>query len=359
MDQNAAAQLEEEKEHIEKRDLRGTPWGKLLVLAALSMSIFQFTIAGIGGMTPLLLRAIHLAFATTLIFMLYPCGRRSPRRRISIADGIGMVLIWATALYLVYSFDDLAYRAGDPNRADVLLGIVACVLVLEITRRTTGWTMTIIGLASLVYAYVGPWLPGMLAHRGFDLEKLFSFMYTTTDGLYGITLGVSSTYIFFFILFGAFLDSMGAGKFFIELAYSVVGRKKGGPAQTVVFANGLMSTISGGRRRRGHDRRLHLPLLDRLKYDRIFTSALRRSPPRGHDHTTGHGIGGLSDGRDDGHFLPGYLLLRDHPRRSTISLFAITIFTPAARSSRASPDQLPGSGGLPGTAGSMPSRFLC
>lgn len=275
MDKNEVAPLEEEKEQTEKRDLRGTPWGKLFVLAALSMSIFQFTIAGIGGMTPLLLRAVHLAFATTLIFMLYPSGRRSPRRRISIADGIGMVLIWATALYLVYSFDDLAYRAGDPNRADVILGIVACVLVLEITRRTTGWTMTILGLASLVYAYVGPWLPGMLAHRGFDLEKLFSFMYTTTDGLYGITLGVSSTYIFFFILFGAFLDSMGAGKFFIDLAYSVVGRKKGGPAQTVVFANGLMSMISGvpaadvvtiGA--------FTFPLLNRLKYDRIFTASL-------------------------------------------------------------------------------------
>jgi TRAP transporter 4TM/12TM fusion protein len=275
MNQTQENLIDEEKEGAVKRNLQGTFWGKALVIFAVSMSIFQFSIAGIGGMTPLLLRAIHLAFASTLIFLIYPARRGSPRRRITFLDGAGIILSWITAIYLIHSFDDLAARAGDPSRSDVLWGVVAILLVLEITRRTTDWMMTLLGAGVIFYAYVGPWLPGLLAHRGFDMEKIASFMYTTTDGLYGITLGVSATYIFFFILFGAFLESMGAGKFFIDFAYSIVGRRKGGAAHTVVLANGLMSMISGvpaadvvtiGA--------FTFPLLNKLRYDRIFTSAL-------------------------------------------------------------------------------------
>lgn len=264
-----------EKETVLKRNLAGTTWGKILVFIAVAMSVFQFAVAGMGGMTPLLLRAIHLAFAATLIFILYPARKKSSRNRITLIDGIGIFIAWATAVYLIYSFDKLAYRVGDPNSADIILGIAAIIMVLEITRRTTGWILTIIGAIVLVYAYTGPYLPGLLAHRGFDIEKIASFMYTTTDGLYGLTLGVSATYIFFFILFGAFLESMGAGKFFIDIAYGLTGRRKGGPAQTVVMANGLMSMISGvpaadvvtiGA--------FTFPLLNRLGYDRTFTAGL-------------------------------------------------------------------------------------
>ena len=259
----------------QKRNLQGTVWGQILVAVAVTMSLFHFYIAGSGGITPLLLRAVHLAFAATLIFILYPASGRSPQKRISVPDGIGILLSWATAIYLIMVFDQLAFRAGDPSKADVILGIFAIVIVLEITRRATGWILTIIGATILIYAYVGPAMPGLLGHRGFDIEKIASYMYTTTDGLYGLTLGVSSTYIFFFILFGAFLDAMGAGKFFIDLAYGIAGRKKGGPAQTVVLANGLMSTISGvpaadvvtiGA--------FTFPLLNKLGYDRVFTAAL-------------------------------------------------------------------------------------
>ncbi|MEL7565649.1 MAG: TRAP transporter permease [Dehalobacterium sp.] len=260
---------------VKKRNLLGTKWGKVLTAFAVAMSVFHFTLAGTGGMTPLLLRAVHLAFAASLIFLLYPFGKRSPHSSISIFDGIGIVLIWACAINLMLSFQHLAERAGNPAFTDVLFGAIAMVIVLEITRRTTGWLLTVIGILVLLYAYFGPYMPGLLAHRGFGVEKIVTYMYTTTDGLFGVTLGVSATYIFFFILFGAFLESMGAGKIFIELAYSLTGRRKGGPAQTVVLANGLMSTISGvpaadvvtiGA--------FTFPMLNKLGYDKIFTSAL-------------------------------------------------------------------------------------
>jgi TRAP transporter 4TM/12TM fusion protein len=273
---------EQKKAEVKKRALQGTGWGEVLIFFAVAMSVFQFSIAGVGGMTPLLLRVVHLAFATTLIFLLFPAHARSPRLRPSLPDGIAIVLIWVAAFYLVFTFDQLASRAGEPTRWDVILGVVTIVLVLEITRRTTGWLLTIIGVAVLVYAYIGPELPGLLAHRGFDVEKIASFMYTTTDGLLGVTLGVSATYIYFFILFGAFLDSMGAGKFFINFAYGIAGRRKGGPAQTVVLANSLMSTISGvpaadvvtiGA--------FTFPLLNKLGYDRTFTAALSAAASTG------------------------------------------------------------------------------
>jgi TRAP transporter 4TM/12TM fusion protein len=258
-----------------KRNLQGTVWGQILVVVAVTMSLFHFYAAGAGGITPLLMRAVHLAFASTLIFILYRAGGHSPEKRISVLDGIGILLSCAMAVYLIMTFDQLAMRAGNPSKLDVILGISAILIVLEITRRTTGWLLTIIGACIILYAYFGPAMPGPLAHRGFDIEKIASYMYTTTDGLYGLTLGVSSTYIFFFILFGAFLDSMGAGKFFIEFAYSIAGRIKGGPAQTVVLANGLMSTISGvpaadvvtiGA--------FTFPLLNKLGYNRIFSAGL-------------------------------------------------------------------------------------
>jgi TRAP transporter 4TM/12TM fusion protein len=259
----------------QKRNLQGTVWGRLLVCVAVAMSLFHFYTAGSGGVTPHLMRAIHLAFAATLIFMLFPAGGRSPVKRISVLDGVGILLAWVTAINIIVIFEDLAERAGDPSQADVIFGVITILIVLEITRRTTGWILTLIGVGILLYAYFGQQMPGLFAHRGFDVEKIASYMYTTTDGLYGLTLGVSSTYIFFFILFGAFLDAMGAGKFFIELAYGIAGRKKGGPAQTVVLANGLMSTISGvpaadvvtiGA--------FTFPLLNKLGYDRVFSSAL-------------------------------------------------------------------------------------
>lgn len=265
-----------------RRNLQGTVWGKIMIIFAVSMSVFQFIIAGTGGMTPLLLRAIHLAFACTLIFLIFPGSQKAPRDRITVFDAIGIVAAWAICVYLFMSFDQLAFRAGAPNTPDIVLGIITCILVLEITRRTTGWLLTSIGLGVLVYAYLGPYLPGLLAHRGFSISKIATYMYTGTDGIFGLTLGVSATYIFFFILFGSFLESMRAGQWFIELAYGLTGRRKGGPAQTVVLANTLMSTISGvpaadvvtiGA--------FTFPLLNRLGYNKYFSAALSAAASTG------------------------------------------------------------------------------
>lgn len=258
-----------------KRNLQGSIWGKILVTFAVAMSLFHFIMVGIGSINPMLLRSIHLSFAATLIFLLKPAAKFSPKNRPSLLDLVFIVIFWVSSAYLVMTFQTLAQRAGNPSKWDVILGAVICLLVLEITRRAAGRILTVLGALFLLYTYAGPYLPGLLAHRGFGIERIAATMFTTTDGIFGITLGVSATYIFFFMLFGAFLESMGAGKFFIDMAFSIAGRKKGGPAQTVVAANGLMSMISGtpaadvvtiGA--------LTFPLLDKLNYNKIFTSAL-------------------------------------------------------------------------------------
>lgn len=258
-----------------KRNLQGSIWGKILATVAVSMSLFHFFLVGFGSINPMLLRSIHLSFAATLIFLLKPAAKFSPKKRPSVLDLIFIGIFWVSSIYLVMTFGTLAQRAGSPSQWDVILGILICLLVLEITRRAAGMILTVLGALFLLYTYAGPYLPGLLAHRGFGVERIAATMFTTTDGLFGVTLGVSATYIFFFMLFGSFLESMGAGKFFIDIAFSVAGRKKGGPAQTMVAANGLMSMISGtpaadvvtiGA--------LTFPLLEKLNYNKIFTSAL-------------------------------------------------------------------------------------
>ena len=136
-------------------------------------------------------------------------------------------------------------RVGFPSSAEVLLGVIMILVILEAARRTAGLVLAATAIVFLVYALAGPYSPGFLAHRGYSLPRLVSFLFMTSEGIYGIPLGVSSTYVVLFVLFGAFLNRMGGGKLFIDAAYAVTGRFRGGPAKTAVLSSGLMGTISG------------------------------------------------------------------------------------------------------------------
>ncbi|MCK9444696.1 MAG: TRAP transporter permease [Tissierellaceae bacterium] len=219
--------------------------GKITTVIAIIMSVFQLYTAGFGTLLSVKQRALHIIFAFALGFLLYPGGKKSKRDKASILDYIFIILVVIVFGYLFIFVNEIANKGGSTTPIDLLFGGLAMLLTLEATRRVVGPELPIVAILFLLYAKLGPYLPGLLSHRGYSFERIISHMYLTLEGILGIPIGVSATYVFMFILFGSFLDKTGVGKFFIDLAYSLTGHLKSGPAMTAVVASGLMGSISG------------------------------------------------------------------------------------------------------------------
>ncbi|NQD93615.1 TRAP transporter permease [Pseudomonas sp. CrR25] len=219
---------------------------------ALLWSLFQLWIAsplpfivGFGVLNDTETRAIHLAFALLLAFLAYPAFKRSPRDRVPLLDvALGLVAA-ASAAYLFIFYQDLAQRPGSLTTADLVTACIGIPLLLEATRRALGPPLAIIALIFLVYSLAGPYMPGLLAHRGVSFNALANHQWITTEGVFGIALGVSTSFVFLFVLFGALLERAGAGHYFIQLAFSLLGHLRGGPAKAAVVASGMTGLISG------------------------------------------------------------------------------------------------------------------
>ncbi|BCV25903.1 TRAP transporter permease [Gelria sp. Kuro-4] len=228
------------------RRLAGT-WARVIRCLAVAMSVYQLYTAVFGVLPAQLQRTWHLGFALALIFLLYPSNRKSRRAFVSMywLDVVLALLGAGVNLYWIINYQDILMRAGDATKPDLVVGAIAVLLVLEAARRIVGLPITAIAALFVLYAYVGPYLPGFLSHRGFSVERIISHMFFTTEGILGIPLGVSSTFVFLFILFGAFLEKTGIGQFIIDLANAVAGRAVGGPAKVAVIASAMQGTISG------------------------------------------------------------------------------------------------------------------
>lgn len=220
----------------------------IISVIAISMSFFQFYTGGFGLWLALKQRALHLAFTLALIFLLYPTTKKgvgSDKDKVPFFDILLSFIGAATSLYLIIYYKDLVFRAGLPNRIDLLMGGVTILLVLEATRRAIGPELPIVVIVFLLYAFFGPYMPGYFAHRGYSLERIIEHLYMQTEGIYGIPLGVSSSFVFLFILFGSVLNKTGMGKFFIDLSMALAGHTTGGPAKVAVIASGFMGSVSG------------------------------------------------------------------------------------------------------------------
>ncbi|MDY0382290.1 MAG: TRAP transporter large permease subunit, partial [Atribacterota bacterium] len=196
----------------------------IISIIAISMSAFQFYTGGFGLWLALKQRALHLAFALALIFLLYPSTKKgidSEKDKIPFFDIILAIVGAATSLYLIIYYKELVFRAGLPSTIDLIMGGITILLVLEATRRAIGPELPIVVIVFLLYAYFGPYMPGYFAHRGYSLERIIEHLYMQTEGIYGIPLGVSSSFVFLFILFGAVLNKTGMGKFFIDLSMAL------------------------------------------------------------------------------------------------------------------------------------------
>lgn len=228
----------------DKREVKGI-WNIIINVICIAFAVFQLYTATFGVLDAHLQRAIHLAFGFLLIFLLYP-GRKSwSRSSMNPLDVLLAIVGAASALYIVVNYQELVLRAGMNNETDFVVGVIGTLMVFEAARRVVGWPMITVALFFMIYAFVGPYIPGIMAHRGVQVQELFDHLFFTTEGIFGTPMGVSSTFIYLFILFGSYLEATGLGKFFIDLANAIAGWAAGGPAKVAVLSSGLMGTVSG------------------------------------------------------------------------------------------------------------------
>jgi len=233
-----------EKQEFGERRLSGIPY-RIMFLLAIAFSCFQLYTAFFGVLTSTLQRSIHLTFAIILCFLFYPFSKKSKRKSIHFLDFVLAVVAGASVIYVTVFYEDLVKRIGDPTSLDLAMGVTAILLVLEASRRAVGWPLVIITGLFVIYGLFGPYFPGILAHRGYSFRRIVDHLYLTSEGIFGIPLWVSSTFVYAFVLFGAIFEKTGAGEFLMKLAMSLVGHTRGGPAKVSVVASAFMGTFSG------------------------------------------------------------------------------------------------------------------
>ncbi len=255
---------------------------KIVSAIAITFSVFQLYTATFGVLDAQLQRAVHLGFGLALVYLLYPSRKSWSRTRVHPLDVVLAILGAASPAYIVLEYKELVLRSGTVTTPDLVIGLLGILLVVEATRRVVGIPMVTVVLCFIAYAFAGPYMPGVLAHRGLTLSQLVSHLYFTTEGIFGIPLGVSSTFIFLFILFGAYLESTGLGKFFIDLANSIAGWASGGPAKVAVLSSGLMGTVSGSSVANVVGTgSLTIPMMKKLGYHKNFAGAVEAAASTG------------------------------------------------------------------------------
>jgi len=236
---------------VSKKTLRSV----IILLAAVAMTAFQIYTAGVRPFPGVIQRIIHLAFVLVLIYLMYPLktkGDDSQETKIALEDrafspfDVFFVLISLfIGVYVFLEYEALSFRTGMPNLLDTITSVAGILLVLEATRRMIGWAFVIICLVGFVYVGLGQYLPSFVAHTGFSFEETVNFNFFSTEGVLGLPLGVSSTTIACFIIFGAFLSVSGAGTLFIDMGLALFGRFRGGPAKAAIMGCCLFGMITG------------------------------------------------------------------------------------------------------------------
>ena len=204
-------------------------------------SIFYWTVFGISDV--MVQRAFYLMLTMVLCFLLFPFGKQSPKKRPSLTDWILVAAAIAGSLYIIIFYQDLIVRLSALNRWDIVYGSIMIVLGLEVGRRGLGNSLPGLGLFFIIYAVFGLYFPGMFKHRGFGIEVIVTQIYGAMEGYYGMATAFMVKYVIMFIVFGAFLEKSGAGKFFIDLAFALTRRTVGGPAKAAVMGSCLMGSF--------------------------------------------------------------------------------------------------------------------
>lgn len=225
------------------RNLTGAFRNIFMAIAVIG-ALYHLYILNFNPIDPWVFRSTHLAFGTVLALLLYK-GWNTKSNRVAIVDWLLIAIAIFIALYIYINLEQLVFRFGvAPTMMDTIVCLLGLLLVLEITRRASGWILPILAFIFILYSFTGPYLPGILNHNGYSLERFVTYVYGL-DGVFGVTTDVSSKYIILFIIFGAFLQMSGVGQYFIDVAFRVAGGLRGGPAKVAVISSGLMGMVNG------------------------------------------------------------------------------------------------------------------
>ena len=257
----------------------------------LSLSLFHFYTAGFGLLREQTHRGVHMALVLGLIFLVFAANRKAAPNAATgwLRPGGVPFYDWAlfaaavvSSLYLPAIFHDIAFKTGNPDPIDVAMGTILTLVVIEATRRTMGWALVCITLGFVAYAFVGPWMPGMLVHPGTTWSQLADHLYLTSQGIYGVPIGVVATYVFHFVLFGVVAMRIGLGRLFLALAMAVAGRFAGGPAKVAIFGSALFGMISGSSVANAVTvGSLTIPMMKRLGYRPHFAAGVEATASTG------------------------------------------------------------------------------
>lgn len=283
----------EEKFDPEMRFRPLTAWAATVVGGLLLvLSVFHYYTAGFGLLREATHRGVHLAFVLGLIFLVFPHrkalleraaqGRWWAPGSVPWFDWLLAAAIAVSVLYIPWIFDDLAFRVGNPGPVDVAMGTILIVALLEATRRAMGWPLPLIAIVFMAYALWGPAFPGLLKHAGATWSQLVNHQYLTSQGVYGVAVGVVATYVFHFVLFGVLATRIGLGQLFLDVASAVAGRYAGGPAKVSVFGSAMFGMLSGSSVANAVTvGSLTIPAMIRVGYKREFAGAVEAASSTG------------------------------------------------------------------------------
>jgi len=280
---------EEELHEILKKVDRESAFRKLggyqrqiVFWVAVAFSLFQVYTGAFGMFAAQMQRSIHLAFALTLVYLLYPFRMKDASDRLRWHHYLLAAFAGFVGLYMTLNYTRIMEAGGEYSQLDYLAGAIGTLLTLEAARRVVGLPMVIIAVVFLLYAYFGPYFPGFMTHRGYSVQRIVSHMYFTTEGILGIPLGVSASFIFLFILFRTFLDRTGIAKLFIDIANSIAGWASGGPAKVAVISSALEGTYSGSSvANTVGSGSFTIPMMKKLGYRPEFAGAVEASASTG------------------------------------------------------------------------------
>ncbi len=280
---------EEELHEILKKVDRESTFRKLggyqrqiVFCVAVAFSVFQVYTGAFGMFAAQIQRSIHLGFALTLVYLLYPFRMKDASDRLHWYHYLLAGFAGFVGLYMTLNYTRIMEAGGDYSQLDYVAGAIGTILTLEAARRVVGLPMVIIAVTFLLYAYFGPYFPGFMTHRGYSVQRIVSHMYFTTEGILGIPLGVSASFIFLFILFRTFLDRTGIAKLFIDIANAIAGWASGGPAKVAVISSALEGTYSGSSvANTVGSGSFTIPMMKKLGYRPEFAGAVEASASTG------------------------------------------------------------------------------
>jgi TRAP transporter 4TM/12TM fusion protein len=252
-----------------------------IVISALFCA-FQLYATLSGLVTAQILRATHLAFVMLLAFLLYPAFRKLPRNTLPLYDVILGLIGFSCWMYIAVNFDTIVRRTGANIPLDIAVGVVGIVILFEACRRIAGIPMLIIAGSFIVYAFAGPYLPGFFNHRGYSFERVVAHLFYNTEGIMGTPIGACATFIFLFMMFGAFLEKTGIGQFFIDICNAIAGGASGGPAKVAVLTSALEGTVSGSSvSNTVGSGSFTIPMMKKLGYKPEFAAAVEAAASTG------------------------------------------------------------------------------